>query len=128
MEDQDFVVADMHDGDQKRITFGKFTYLEGLSDGFVPMTIRPHGNDQTWEVHADMHFNQEYATAIVDFNVDGKPSPPPCNLTVSLWREVAGFSMNGARKRTLEFTDPTGTITKDPQFPLNTWVELPTKP
>lgn len=120
---KDFVVADMHDGDMKRITFGKMS-----TDTTVPMMIRPHGNNQTWTVELTMNVSDSKVEGIVDFHVPGKPNPPPCNLTVALWTEVAGGNMKGDQKRTLEFTDHTGTITHDPTFPLNTWVEIPAKP
>ena len=38
--------------------------------------------------------------------------------------EQSGIAGEGCKKHTLEFTDPTGTISKDPKFPLNTWVEF----
>jgi len=116
---RDFVVADMHDGDQKSVSF-----TEG-KDGAITMTITPHANNQTWVVKVAITATDTAVSGVVDFNVPGKPGPPPCNLTVTLMTEYGGRSgKHGPGKRTLEFTDHTGTITKDPKFPLNTWVEL----
>ena len=87
------------------------------------MTIKPHGNNQTWVVDVLLQVTQTAITGLVDFNVPGKPNPPPCNLTIQLWTETAGPSPGasaslgkGVTKRTFEFTDPTGTISKDPQL------------
>lgn len=118
----DFVVADMHDGDQKAISL-RTTDTEGA----MMMTIKPHGNNQTWVVEVAITADDTAVSGLVDFNVPGKPGPPPCNLTVTLMTEYGGALSGkgrGPSKRTLEFTDPTGTISKDPKFPLNTWVEL----
>jgi len=100
------IYADMHDGDKKHIT------IDGTS-----LVIRPSGNSQTWAVESQL--DSETCTAVVDFNVPGKPSPPPVNLTAALV-----YSMCATAKKTLiEFTDPSGKLAaKD--FPLNTWVAI----
>jgi len=125
----EFIVADMHDGDQKAISISEEQCFPGPcspgSDGVSIMTIKPHANNQTWVVQVELHSSTNDVSGVVDFNVPGKPGAPPCNLTVTLMTEYGGSSGKfGHGKRTLEFTDPTGTITKDPTFPLNTWVEL----
>merc|ERR1711865_141397 len=130
----DFVVADMHDGDKKRITFGPDG--TGVLAGTFPMTIRPHGNNQTWIVHVTMVMSKGSpfntgVQGVVDFNVPGKPNPPPCNLTVALWTESTPYNLGPPApgpKRALEFTDHTGVISHDPALPLNTWVEIPAAP
>jgi len=99
------IYADMHDGDKKQIT------ISGKS-----LTIKPSGSNQTWVVNAN--FNVESCSAIVDFNVPGKPGPPPVNLTATLWYS---YSSQNERKSEYEFTDPTGTL---PAGPLNRWIEL----
>lgn len=102
------IYADMHDGDKKEVT------IEGMY-----MTIKPSGNKQTWSVTAEL--DRESCSASVDFNVPGKPSPPPVKLTAKLW-----YSLSGAKKKTeFEFTDPSGTIAAK-GFPLNRWVSLRT--
>jgi len=115
---QSFVVADMHDGDQKTITFGVVGH-----DLRVPMTIEPHGNNQTWKVETILTITPASITATVDFNVPGKPNPPPISLQVGIWTESAGTMGQGDKKRLLEFTDPSGKLAK-PGFPLNTWIEI----
>jgi hypothetical protein len=100
------VYADMHDGDQKKVM------VQGRA-----MTIEPSGNDETWVVHAEL--DRRSCSASVDFNVPGKPGPPPVNLTLSLWQSRSA----SGTKTEFEFTDPSGTLA-EPEFPLNRWVEL----
>jgi len=101
------VYDDMHDGDKKEIT------ISGTS-----VTIKPSGNNQTWVIKGWV--NPLSCSALIDFNVPGKPSPPPVKLLLSLW--FAGSSKE--KKTVFEFTDPSGTLAaKD--FPLNHWVEDP---
>jgi hypothetical protein len=105
----DFIVADMHDGDQKHLVIS--------NDG--KLTIMPHGNNESWSITTTI--NNE-GTAVVDFNVDGKPNPPPVKLDLTFF-----FMENkekGTKKMAAEFTDPSGTLA-DPTFPLNVWIELP---
>ena len=106
------VLADMHDGDQKEITFDDKGY------GF---TIKPHNNTQNWVVRATI--NKEDCTALVDFNVPNKPSPPPAPILASF----AGANQPKSTIRPaalLVFTDPSGKINPDPTFPINAWVGL----
>lgn len=105
--DMQMVFADMHDGDEKEVTIAGTT-----------MTIKPSGNNQTWIVNTVI--DAETCSAVIDFNVPGKPGPPPVNLTAMLWYSVAA----GTQKKTeFEFTDPSGTLA-EMDFPLNRWVEL----
>jgi len=120
-----FIVADMHDGDQKSITMSK------IDQAHAKMTIKPYANNQTWIVETILTLSEAAVVGVVDFQVPGKPGPPPCNLTVSLMYSpdpcmlhMFRKGMHGPQKRALEFTDHTGTISKDPKVPLNTWVEL----
>jgi len=100
------IYADMHDGDKKQIT------VDGAS-----LVIRPSGNKQTWVVESQLDY--ETCTATIDFNVPGKPGPPPVNLTASLVYSICSTG----KKTLIEFTDPSGTLAaKD--FPLNTWVAI----
>merc|ERR1712194_199019 len=100
------VYADIHDGDKKEVT------ISGSS-----VTIEPSGNDQTWVVEANL--DRDTCSANVDFNVTGKPNPPPVNLTVSLWY-AASYEVG---RWEWEFTDPSGTLAPK-TFPLNTWVDV----
>jgi FlaG/FlaF family flagellin (archaellin) len=104
------IYADMHDGDQKEVTVFQGT-----------ITIKPSGNDQTWQVDAD--FDTTYCNASIDFNVPGKPSPPPVSLTATLWGATSADPTGFSTKGVLEFTDPSGTLAA-PAFPLNHWVEV----
>merc|ERR1719282_2216204 len=100
------IYADMHDGDKKEIT------IAGTS-----LTIKPNGNNQTWIVKSTIDPNS--CIASIDFNVPGKPGPPPVNLQATLLRTTA----SSQAKSEFEFTDPSGTLAaKD--FPLNHWVEI----
>jgi len=100
------IYADMHDGDKKEV------YISGTS-----MTIKPSGNNQNWTVQATL--DRKSCSAMIDFNVPGKPSPPPMALKASVWYSwvIAGW------KTELEFTDPSGKLASE-TFPLNRWVEL----
>ena len=101
----------MHDGDQKTVTVDPET--KGV-------TIRPHGNNQTWTVETAI--DDEKCTAVVDFNVPGKPGPPPVNLTASIYAMLSkGLHI---AKHAVEFTDPSGTLSKDPHYPLNCWISV----
>lgn len=100
------VYADMHDGDKKEIA------IAGTS-----LTIKPSGNNQTWVVKSELDL--ESCSASINFNVPGKPAPPPVNLQATLW-----YSVSAAEKKTeFEFTDPSGRLAAE-DFPLNHWVEL----
>ena len=102
----DVVFMDMHDGDCKSVT------RDGDS-----MTIKPHDNNETWVVHALI--DSTHCNATVDFNVPGKPNPPPVNLTATFWRMV--HPSTSEYKSALEFTDPSGTLAP-PTMPLNVWI------
>ena len=100
------IFADMHDGDQKAVEISGDT-----------LTIKPHGNDETWEVVSALDLT--YCNASIDFNVPGKPSPPPVNLTAELWSMQAP-ELNLANYA-LKFVDHTGTVGTEP---LNMWVQI----
>ena len=98
------IVNDMHDGDEKDLA----------TDRSGKLRITPYHNDQKWSV--DATFNQQ-CVATVDFQVPGKPNPPPNPLAARVWGME---SIAGASKNVLEFTDPTGTLAPSDQ-PLNIW-------
>lgn len=101
------IYADMHDGDKKEVT------ISGTS-----LTIKPSGNNQTWIVKSTV--DPKSCTASIDFNVPGKPGPPPVNLLATM---VSSVDYHGDVKSEFEFTDPSGTLAA-PAMPLNQWVEL----
>merc|ERR1712039_980659 len=99
------VYADMHDGDRKEVT------ISGTS-----ITVRPSGNNQSWVVKSEL--DSTSCSASIDFNVPGKPSPPPVSLTATLWYTSLAATLAG--KTEFEFTDPSGTLAPA-SSPLNHW-------
>lgn len=109
------VFLDIGDGDEKMVT---------VADGMI--TIVPHGNNETWKVTAAVKGNLagEQCTALVDFDVPGKPNPPPIKLLISYW--PLGNSDGSLQKGAWEFTDPGDKVS--PPTPLNEWVMYPAAP
>ena len=83
------------------------------------LVIEPFNNTQVWKVVAPV--NLEYCNATIDFNVPGKPGPPPVKLTASYFLAVAPMRSPGMN--VILFSDPSGKLAS-PTMPLNTWVEL----
>jgi len=96
----------MHDGDKKVISVKN-----------SKMMITSANSSQTWVVKSDL---DEFCGAMVNFNVPGKPSPPPVPLAVHFWQLTGS---NQGTKNSLEFTDPSGTLAV-PGFPLNSWIQM----
>mmetsp|Transcript_10640 Transcript_10640/g.43036 ORF Transcript_10640/g.43036 Transcript_10640/m.43036 type:complete len:143 (+) Transcript_10640:50-478(+) len=105
------VVADMHDGDQKLVT------LDGTA-----LTITPHANDEEWTIAATL--DADSCTAVVDFDVPGKPSPPPVPLTATVWA-LSTTASDGLVA--IGFTDPSATIADTGDYPVNYWIEIATE-
>ena len=103
------IFHDLHDGDSKQMTLSPFTHFDFM--------IVPHGNNETWVVHGTFDVN---CVATIDFNVPGKPNPPPLNLTASLWVMQSVADAHHVRYG-LEFTDKTSKLAPATQ-PLNFWV------
>ena len=59
-------------------------------------------------------------SAMVDFNVPGKPGPPPVSLRAEL-SKLEGAA-GASSLKAITFTDPTGTIGPRANYPLNTWI------
>jgi hypothetical protein len=109
------VMRDMSDGDTKRVA---------VIGGFL--LIGPNDNGQKWLVESKI--DSKNCSAVVNFSVPGKPNPPPCKLTATLWQMNPGTT-GGPSKNALEFTDPTDACKfGEPGSPLNEWVALPVKP
>jgi len=111
------VFHDIHDGDYKIVT---------VNDS--RLTITPNVsefNHQTWIVESTLDAKCQ---ATIDFNVKGKPNPPPCNLTATIWNMSEFESVGKRSKIVVEFTDPTGQINPDPTEPINEWVETHIEP
>lgn len=100
--DQDFedVMQDIHDGDQKKL---EVRALDGR------YTITPHGNAQNWKVSG--YWSMAHCNASVDFNVQGKPAPPPVPLSLTYYNNNVRFAV---------FTDPSGKIAPR-TTPVNAW-------
>eukprot|EP00929_Paragymnodinium_shiwhaense_P054197 TRINITY_DN27158_c0_g1_i2.p1 TRINITY_DN27158_c0_g1~~TRINITY_DN27158_c0_g1_i2.p1 ORF type:complete len:252 (-),score=43.95 TRINITY_DN27158_c0_g1_i2:141-896(-) len=103
------VMADLHDGDKKVVSVH-----EGSPR---TMTIKPFGNKQNWIVTARL--DSEACSAMVNFNVPGKPNPPPVPLLAS-WGRLTRNASGPEFEVVLEFTDPTGTLAPI-GYPLNQW-------
>ncbi|CAJ1402590.1 unnamed protein product [Effrenium voratum] len=106
----DAVFSDMHDGDKKQVN------IQGSA-----LQIKPYGNDQKWVVTSTLQ--SENCSAMIDFNVPGKPGPPPVKLLMTFWRASANAAEGGVQKASFEFTDPSGTLAA-PSVPLNAWLQL----
>jgi hypothetical protein len=103
------VFNDMHDGDAKEIR------VSGSRLDKDKLTIKPHGNSQKWTVVAT--FDSD-CIANVNFDVPGKPNPPPVPLAARVWSMV---SIGYLERDSLLFTDPSATIAS-PIVPLNAWL------
>ena len=103
------VFQDMHDGDAKEIR------VTGSLTDKNELTIKPHANKQTWTVKAKFDTN---CIASVNFDVPGKPNPPPVPLDARVWSMV---SIGRLERDSLIFTDPSATIAPA-IVPLNTWL------
>lgn len=75
----DGVFADIHDGDLKQVR---------LSADSKTVTIEPYNNTQTWEVTAA--WSNVSCNASINFNVLGKPNPPPVPLTMNYYASYGG--------------------------------------
>ena len=69
-----------------------------VSQGAVTMELR--GHDQIR--HVDDDFDTILCNASINFNLLGRPSPPPVSLTATLWGTTSasptGFSSKGIRE------------------------------
>merc|ERR1712217_660047 len=104
------VYADMHDGDRKEV----------IVSGTM-ITVRPSGNNQSWVIKSELDATS--CSASIDFNVPGKPSPPPVSLTATFWYTSSATTLAKEEKTEFEFTDPSGTLAPA-GYPLNHWVEI----
>ena len=83
----------------------------------------PNSNGESWFV--DSFVDPKSCSAVINFDVRGKPNPPPCKLVATLWRMSPGTT-GSPHKYVLEFTDPTDACAfGEPGSPLNEWVSVP---
>lgn len=93
---------DMHDGDVKIVSV----------DGDT-LTL---GQPGVWNYTTTVDLTSCAAT--IDFSKTAKPAKPPVPL-VATFAEMSGPDAVGSVVVT--WTDPTGTLNKDPAYPLNVW-------
>jgi len=119
------IFADMHDGDQKIVTLIEDQLTITPSSSSQPDTdeVETDVAEKDWIVHATVDLTT--CTALIDFNVPNKPSPPPVPLLLTFWKmDTVGSGPLQHSKWTLEFTDPSGTLAPK-GAPLNHWVQIP---
>jgi hypothetical protein len=74
--------------------------------------------------HWQATLDEETCTAVVYFNVPGKPNPPPCPLTMRWWEMQPELRKDADTKVMLEFSDPKNACKFDnPGSPLNVWIQ-----
>ena len=106
------VLSDIHDGDKKRFD------ITGSSDPkLASITLSPYNNSQSWTGHAS--WNGTGCFAMIDFNVPGKPPPPPVKLLMSYVFDAK--LKQGPFFPMMSFTDPSGTIASKSTV-LNLWL------
>jgi len=103
------VFKDMGDGDKKQIE------LVDAGDE-TRITITPSGNDQSWTTSAT--FDKKSCSAVVDFNVPGKPNPPPIKPTATLYKASDGAD----HRLVVVWSDGEGTVASKSK-PLNAWIQ-----
>jgi len=103
------VLNDIHDGDQKEIK--SITW-----DTFV---VHPLPNRSDWEIQGKFDIN---CVSIIDFNVSGKPNPPPVPLKMAMW-VMQCVAAPGYVRLGFEFTDPSETLAPRTQ-PINMWLSV----
>eukprot|EP00662_Eupelagonemidae_sp_cell21_P040827 gene40827-biopygen108815 len=125
----DLKYVDIHDGDRKEVIIkqtppiGKWGLVirptshtkSHKADLWLPCVARAVDNNQTWTVTAPV--NSSTCEAIVDFNVPGKPNPPPCNLTMK-YKLGGDTTDDGNGAVVFEFTDPSNMPARG-SFPYN---------
>ena len=115
------VYVDEIDGDYKQITISK----DGDKKDWY-LTIEPYNSTEVWIVTTTI--DVKTCMANVDFNVTGKPNPPPVNLTMTI--HTLALRHPCTTNLAAIFTDPTGYLNPigipgSADFPLNTWIQIP---
>lgn len=118
--DSEFKMFDMHDGDAKIVT------VTSMNARKEELDIQPYNKaNESW--HVTSLFDSK-CVASVDFQVPGKPNPPPVSLNATPWSAHTIASISKKVKETvrgkhiLVFTDTTSTIVPTPIQPVNAWV------
>jgi len=109
-QSRSIVFKDIHDGDYK---------LGSIAPSGV-LTIKPYNNTESWTITAGPL--DDSCAAIIDFNVPGKPNPPPVKLLLTM-ANVDYLAGSPKMSPAVVFTDPSGTLGA-PTVPLNIWYGL----
>tara|TARA_B100001093_G_C26811405_1_gene1007737 strand:+ start:441 stop:863 length:423 start_codon:yes stop_codon:yes gene_type:complete len=105
VDNKNYIFYDIHDSDYKKIIFKDNNY-----------TILPFKSNQKWIVNGKL--NSDF-TSMVNFNVKGKPNPPPIDIQLRL----VNILDNNDKNLAAVFFDPTGKISP-PNIPLNIWYNV----
>lgn len=100
---------------------GDYKQLKVIASNF---TIKPFNNSESWIISGGPF--DENCSSMIDFNVPGKPNPPPIKLRMT-YAWVTPYSTNPKHPKAdnpvLIFTDPSGKLAA-PTLPLNIWYGL----
>ncbi len=102
VSNNNLIFYDIHDGDYKSIKIKNYKY-----------TIFPYKNNQKWIINGKLNHKLE---GIINFNVKGKPNPPPVNLLLKL-KKI------NSKNIIILFFDPSGQISPKNQ-PVNIWYNI----
>ena len=106
INDKNYIFYDIHDGDYKKIIFTDNNF-----------SILPFKSNKKWIVNGKLDIDY---TSMVNFNVKGKPNPPPISIQLRL---VYILNNNNKKNLVAIFFDPTGKISPK-NIPLNIWYNI----
>ena len=107
------VFGALQDGDYKQVAVHDSKF-----------TIKPFNNTQSWMITGGPF--DENCSSMIDFNVPGKPNPPPIKLRMTYaWITYYNLLPSPPKPENpvLVFTDPSGKLAA-PTLPLNIWYGL----
>ena len=107
------VFGALQDGDYKQVAVHDSKF-----------TIKPFNNTQSWTITGGPF--DENCSSMIDFNVPGKPNPPPIKLRMTYaWITYYNLLPSPPKPENpvLVFTDPSGKLAA-PTLPLNIWYGL----
>lgn len=103
---KNYIFYDIHDKDYKKIIFNNNNNI----------TILPFKSNKKWIVHSNIN---NKLRGEVNFNVKGKPNPPPINIEI----KFSFLQTDNKYILVALFFDPTGKISL-PNIPLNIWYNI----
>lgn len=101
----DLIFYDIHDNDYKKILINN-----------NKIKIFPYKSREKWEVKCEIESNY---SCYVNFNVKGKPNPPPYPLEMKISQIISNKKLS----LVILFFDPTGKLQKK-NIPLNIWYNV----